>query len=353
VILTAAEFVRDGLPAGHEVAEDVEEIARTAERAADLTQHLLIFSRRERSKREVVDLHDVLADTERLLRRTLPDNVALRAEPGHAAALVLADRGQLEQVVVNHVLNARDAMPDGGQVVVGTEHVELEAAEAARRGVPPGRFVHLTVSDTGEGMDEWVVQRAFEPFFTTKPKGSGTGLGLATAYGIVMGSGGHIELLSAPGKGTTVSIHLPLSQAEAPEPGPGPAPAPAAPEAGAGLVLLVEDEEALRRLTRRILTKHGYVVLETANVADALVAFESAERPPDLLLTDVVMPGGSGPELRERLRERVPGLPTVFMSGYTDDVMERYGIEATQEELLQKPFNAAGLVAAVGRALGA
>jgi len=283
-------------------------------------------------------MHEVVADTERLLRRTLKDAVALEVAAAPGPAHVLADRGQLEQVLVNLVLNARDA---------GAGHVTIRTEPATLDGRP---HVHVSVGDDGEGMEQWVVERAFEPFFTTKPKGSGTGLGLATVYGIVMGNHGQIALRTSPGKGTIVSMHLPLGGDRPHQ--PAAAPAPAATAAAAGTVLLVEDEDALRALTRRILGKRGFSVIEAANPEEALAAFAGAETRPDLLLTDVVMPGGSGRELCDRLREQAPGLPTVFMSGYTDEVMERYGVDAPRDELLPKPFDAAALIGAVRRALG-
>ncbi len=255
----------------------------------------------------------------------------------------LADAGQLEQVMVNLVLNARDAMPRGGHVAVAVSEVVLDGGAAVRRGVRPGRHVRVIVRDTGDGMSREVAERAFEPFFTTKPKGRGTGLGLSTVYGIVTNAEGHIAIESRPQEGTTVTMHLPIVDADSPA---SESSAHSLNEPTGATIMIVEDEDedAVRTLTHRILTRHGYRVIGYATPADALSSFDT---PIDLLLTDVVMPGMSGKDLTDRLRAAQPGLRVLFMSGYTDNVMDRYGLDAAGDMLVHKPFNAQQLLAAV------
>jgi two-component system, cell cycle sensor histidine kinase and response regulator CckA len=344
VILNYADFVAETLDDDHPAALDVAEISRATERAAALTQQLLVFSRHDHLRLEPVDINEVARQTERMLARTLGDVdlvVATAARPVPA----LADAAQLEQVLVNLVLNARDAQPRGGRVTVAIREVVLTGSEAARRGVRPGRHVRLDVIDEGDGMPPDVIERAFEPFFTTKPKGRGTGLGLSTVYGIVTNAEGHIEIDSRLKEGTTVTMHLPIVDADTSA--SSDAAADLDPPNGA-TIIVVEDEDAIRTLTHRILTRHGYRVVEAASPADAL----ELDVTPDLLLTDVVMPGMSGKDLSDRLRSAVPGLPVLFMSGYTDNVMDRYGLDAAGDSLLHKPFNAQQLLAAVQDVLG-
>jgi two-component system, cell cycle sensor histidine kinase and response regulator CckA len=275
----------------------------------------------------------VALDTQRLLSRTLGEDIELSVSPAEQPVHALADRGQLEQVLMNLVLNARDAMPRGGRVAV-------KVARADAR-------VRIDVADDGVGMSPETAERAFEPFFTTKPKGRGTGLGLATVYGIVTGAGGRIEIASQLQEGTTITMHLPIADPE--QPGSEAAvPLPHAPDGTT--VMIVEDEDAIRTLTRRILTCHGYEVIDAVNPEQAIELCAGGRRP-DLLLTDVVMPGMSGVDLSERLREIDPGLRVLFMSGYTDNVMDRYGLDSTGDTLLQKPFDGRQLLGAVQEAL--
>jgi PAS domain S-box-containing protein len=344
VILNYADFVAETLDEGHPAAGDVAEIARATERAAALTKQLLVFSRHDHLRLEPVDVNEVALAAERMLARTLA-GVELVVRPAQRPVRALADAGQLEQVLVNLILNARDAQPRGGRVTVGVREVVLLGAEAARRGVRPGAHVRVDVTDEGDGMPPDVVERAFEPFFTTKPKGRGTGLGLSTVYGIVTNAEGHIEIDSRIKEGTTVTMHLPIVGADTS------ASSQAAAELDApsgATIIVVEDEDAIRTLTRRILTRQGYQVVEAASPAAAL----ELDVTPDLLLTDVVMPGMSGKDLSDRLRASVPGLPVLFMSGYTDNVMDRYGLDAAGDSLLHKPFNAQQLLSAVQDVLG-
>jgi two-component system, cell cycle sensor histidine kinase and response regulator CckA len=333
VILTCVGFAQRELSADHPVRDDVEEIGHAADRAAALTRQLLMFSRREVVKPEVLDVGDLVRDLERLLNRTLSERIALRIVVGPGLVPVLADRAQLEQVLVNLALNARDAMPDGG-----TLSIALSAADGG---------VRITVADDGVGMPEDVRERAFEPFFTTKDRGEGTGLGLATVHGIVTEAGGTVDLQSVPGRGTVVTIHLPgcdepVTPPQPPlEPGERP-PAPAT-------VLVVEDQEPVRRQARRILEDHGYEVREAGGGDEALAAWERV----DVLVTDVVMPGMSGQQLAQVARERNPDLRIVYMSGHTEDLLVRDGARARNIAFVQKPFTRASLLRAVEDALAA
>jgi PAS domain S-box-containing protein len=345
VIINYADFVTDALEPGHAGIEDMGEIRRAAERAAALTKQLLVFCRHDHLELELVDVNEVAVDTARLLDRTLGAEFTLTVMPAAGAVEVRAARVQLEQVLMNLVINARDATDGRGSVIVTLSPVHLGVHEAATRGVVPGRHVRIDVADDGPGMPRETIERAFEPFFTTKPKGRGTGLGLATAYGIVTGAGGHIEINSETDAGTTVTMHLPLSEDSQ----------PAAAEAEHGndvvTVMIVEDEDAVRTLTRRILEREGYTTIEAADPAEGLVRYAELSTPPDLVLSDVVMPGMSGKDMVEQLRERVPEQRALFMSAYTDNVMDRYGLAGSADLLLNKPFDARQLLAAVQTAL--
>jgi PAS domain S-box-containing protein len=333
VILTCVGFAERELPADHPVRDDVEEIGRAADRAAALTRQLLMFSRREVVKPEVIDVGEMVHDLERLLNRTLSERIDLRIEIGDAVVPVLADRAQLEQVLINLAVNARDAMPGGGalSIAVGRH----------------GDGVRITVADDGVGMAEDVREHAFEPFFTTKEPGQGTGLGLATVHGIVTDSGGTVEIASEPGRGTMVTIELPgCPESIGP---PEPASEPVTRAHGGARVLVVEDQAPVRRQARRILEASGYEVREAEGAEQALAAWE----PVDVLVTDVVMPGMTGLELARAASEREPDLRVVYMSGHTDDVLVRDGARARKFAFVQKPFTRAGLLRAVEDALAA
>jgi two-component system, cell cycle sensor histidine kinase and response regulator CckA len=333
VILTCVGFAQRELPPDHPVRDDVEEIGRAAERAAALTRQLLMFSRREVVRPEMVDVGALVRDIERLLNRTLSERITLRISIGPDVRPVLVDPAQLEQVLVNLAVNARDAMPGGGTLSIAVSGVE--------------DGVRVTVADDGVGMPPEVRERAFEPFFTTKEAGEGTGLGLATVHGIVTESGGTVEIDSEPGRGTVVTIFLP--EAEGPV-APPEEPAVAGERAAGGArVLVVEDQDPVRRQARRILEAHGYDVRDAASADEALAAW----KPVDVLVTDVVMPGMSGHELAGRARERNPRLSVVFMSGHTEDVIVRDGVRQGDIAFVQKPFTRDSLLHAVEDALAA
>ena len=348
VILNYAEFVSAELSEGSALWEDVEEIRRAAQRGAALTRQLLIFSRRDVVRLEVLDLNQVLAEMEKLLRRTLGEHVRLDTRPGEGLAPVEADPGQLEQVVVNLAVNARDAMPQGGHLVIETSNVELDEAFCTLHDLPrSGRYVRLVVSDTGGGMTREVAEHAFEPFFTTKAKGEGTGLGLATVYGILKEAGGSVQLYSEPGVGTTVKVYLPAGAGERRPEARAAAPLPTA---RGETVLVVEDEDGVRRLTERILANAGYRVLVSSS-SDAALALCASEAAIDLLVTDVVMPGMLGPELAERALLLRPGLRVLYMSGYTHQAIARRQVAESDVVFVEKPFTARTLLVNVREAL--
>jgi two-component system, cell cycle sensor histidine kinase and response regulator CckA len=328
VILGSAQFVLRRLDIPDVVREDVEHIQRAAERTAGITQQLLAFSRRQVLQPQILDLNVLVHRSEPILRRTLGERSRLVVRPAVGLGRVKADPGQLEQVLLNLVLNAHDAMPDGGTVTIETSNVALTPEYAAHKPVAtivPGPHLLLSVSDTGVGMDRETVERAFEPFFTTKPIGVGTGLGLATVYGIVKQSGGYIWGYSEPGQGTTFKIYLPLVGGMLTErDGHGSVPVALDGEA----VLVVEDEANVRMIISRVLREQGYRVLEAPHGQEALaIAGDPATRI-DLIIADVVLPGLGGRELATRLAERRPGVPILFTSGYTGhDVVERGLIE--------------------------
>jgi two-component system cell cycle sensor histidine kinase/response regulator CckA len=328
VILGSAQFVlrRPDIP--EVVREDVEHIRRAAERTAGITQQLLAFSRRQVLQPQVLDLNALVQRTEPILRRTLGERSRLVVRAASGLGRVKADPGQLEQVLLNLVLNAHDAMPDGGTVTLETCNVALTPEYAALKPVAtivPGPHILLTVSDTGAGMDRQAVGRAFEPFFTTKAVGEGTGLGLATVYGVVKQSGGYIWLYSEPGQGTTFKIYLPVVGAASVERGRRDS-MPVALEGET--VLVVEDEPSVRMIIGRVLREQGYRVLEAPHGQDALAIASDPATRIDLIIADVVMPGLGGRELATRLAERRPDVPILFTSGYTGhDVVERGLIE--------------------------
>jgi PAS domain S-box-containing protein len=345
VILNYAEFVGDEMDPESQAHKDVGEIRRAAERAAALTRQLLIFSRREVVKPELLYLRDVIAELENLLRRALGERVELSTRFGEDRCAVKADPGQIEQVLVNLAVNARDAMPDGGRLLIEVDRAELdEEYTDLHPDISPGPYVRLKVSDTGQGMDEETIQRAFEPFFTTKQKGEGTGLGLATVYGIVTGAGGRIDIYSEPGMGTTVKVHLPASESDPSDANPR---SEKRPQGSGEAILVVEDEPDVRRMAERILAKGGYTVFSTDNGEEALAVCRNPERSIDLLLSDVVMPGMLGIELVEQVRASCPEVAIVFMSGYSHEVLAPEVLAEQQAEFIEKPFNAGELLRAV------
>jgi PAS domain S-box-containing protein len=344
VIMNYAEFVAEELGPDSSAREDVEEIRRAAERAAALTRQLLIFSRREVVKPEVLDLGALIADLENLLRRALGERVELTISFADGLRAVEADPSQIEQVLVNLAVNARDAMPEGGRLVIEAENVELDNEYTYMHpDTEAGLYIRLKVSDTGIGMDKETIEHVFEPFFTTKS--DGTGLGLATVYGIVTAAGGRVDVYSEPEIGTTVKIHFPTTAN-------GPKEREASDEAdsvGRGeVVLVVEDEPDVRRMAERILTKGGYSVIGTDQGGDAVEICSRDSQQIDLLLTDVIMPEMLGTELVEKVRSLRPKLKVVYMSGYSHEVLAPQALGRNGgSAFIEKPFSAQALRATV------
>jgi PAS domain S-box-containing protein len=328
----------------------VDEVNKAAERAAALTRQLLAFSRKQVLEVKEVCLNDTVAHAEKMLRRLIGEDVALTVVPAANLARVKVDPGQIEQVILNLAVNARDAMPTGGKLTIATSNVELDGAYAAGHlEVGPGRYVLLSVSDTGCGMDEATKARLFEPFFTTKGVGKGTGLGLAVVHGIVTQSGGRIDVYSEPGHGTTFKIYLPAVVGDG-RLGRSHQGAVTVPR-GTETVLLAEDEEAVRRLSRLALEGAGYTVLEAGHGGEAVRVARSHDGPIDLLVSDVVMPVMGGRLLAERLVAERPDLKVLFMSGYTDDAVVRHGVLEAEMAFLQKPFTPQALARKVRKVL--
>jgi len=329
----------------------LEQMVKAGERASVLTRQLLAFSRKQVLEPRVLDLNALVTEMDTMLRRLIGEDIQLVTVVAAALGRVRADPGQLEQVLMNVVVNARDAMPTGGRLTVETANVGLDPPYAAEHpGVRPGPHVMLAVSDTGVGMDPETRRRAFEPFFTTKPAGQGTGLGLATVYGIVRQSGGHIEVYSELGQGTSFKIYLPRVDEEA---GATTAVPTAPPARGAETVLLVEDEDALREIASRILEEHGYTVLEARSGPAALELADKHPGPIHVLVTDVVMPQMPGRELAEQLAIRRPSLRVLFMSGYTEQAVLRHGVLSEGTAFLQKPFGPDSFLSKVRQVLDA
>ena len=347
VINLTAEVLESSLPAGSAQRAQTRQILAATARGVALTRKMLVFAHREPAQRTVVDINDVVRRAELLLDPTLGERIGRTTDLTSVRALVSGDPLQLEQVVINLAANARDAMPDGrGHLLVRTRVVTLaeEVAAATGTGTAPGDYVVLSVADNGAGMDEQTLAHALEPFFTTKPPGHGTGLGLAMVYGVATGAGGAVQVDSGVGRGTTVEVYLPLAEGS-PDQAPEQPPAPAG---GRGeLVLVVEDAVDLRDLVEALLTRAGYRVVAHADPARALL--DPTAVPPDLLVTDVVMPGIDGPTLAAELRRRHPGLRVLLMSGYRpEDVPSEPG-----DRLLPKPFVADDLLHAVRDVLDA
>jgi two-component system, cell cycle sensor histidine kinase and response regulator CckA len=339
------------LPAEDPLRLNLEEIRKAGERAASLTRQLLAFSRKQVLQPKVLDLNVVVRETEKLLRRLIGEDIELRAALEPRLGSVKADPGQIEQVLMNLAVNARDAMPRGGKLTIGTENAYLDEGYVAHHiAVAPGRYVMLSVSDTGTGMDEQTQARIFEPFFTTKEAGKGTGLGLSTVYGIVKQSGGHLWVYSEVGRGTTFKVYLPRVDEGARE--YGQAPGPVEGLQGTETILLAEDDELVRNMTRIILSDYGYRVLAASNGEAAISICERAEGPIHLLLTDVVMPGMSGRELADRIALLRPGVKVLFMSGYTEDAIVHHGVLDEGVNFLQKPFTPDDLARRVKEVLG-
>ncbi len=360
VVLSYASMLTDNLPPGDPSRLDLEEITAAGERAVRLTRQLLAFSRKQVLRPTRVDLGQLTQGMKRMIERVIGEDIDLSFGGGGAAGVawtgeaglgaIVADPGQVEQVVMNLVVNARDAMPRGGRLSIESSNVTIDEAEAAARpGLKAGRYVRLTVSDTGVGMDAATRERIFEPFFTTKDPGKGTGLGLSTVFGIVTQSGGFVDVDSVPGAGTTFRIDFPrtddqvdrssLFHAEAGTVG------------GRETILVVDDDEAVQRTTSAVLRRRGYDVVSARNSGEALVLCEKLGRPVDLLLTDVVMPFVDGPELARRLSSAQPSLRVLFLSGHTEDALLGRAGPDGYPAFLQKPVMPATLLRKVREVL--
>lgn len=351
VITGYSELLQLQFPSEDPAAKLLNEIQKAGERAAGLTQQLLVFSRQQVIEPKLLDLREVVNNFDTMLRRLIGEDITVAVVASAAPCYVRADPSQLEQVILNLAVNARDAMPRGGRLTLEIQSVELDPEYARHHlDVKPGRYVMLAVSDTGSGMDAETQARIFEPFFTTKARGAGTGLGLSTVYGIVKQNGGDIWIYSELGKGTTFKVYLPEAGG-----GPDMMSTPLAgerPRVGSETILLAEDEPMVRQLVRAVLEQGGYRVLEAADGTEALRLAEAHSGPIHLLLTDVVMPGISGRELTERLADQRSETQVVFMSGYTDDAVVRHGVLHAGVAFIQKPFTPSLLLRKVQEVLG-
>jgi PAS domain S-box-containing protein len=349
VILSHGELILQDLKPADPLRADIEEICKAASRAAGLTRQLLTFSRQQVIEPKVLDLHELLMGMDKMLQRILGEDVELVSVAPKSSGRVKVDPSHIEQVILNLVVNARDAMPTGGKLTIETANVVLDESYAlSHLPAKAGPYVMMAVSDTGTGIDRETQTHIFEPFFTTKEKGKGTGLGLSTVFGIVQQSGGNIWVYSEPGKGTTFKVYLPRVDAEVDVPRPQVAPPTLY---GTETILLVEDEEQVRTIVLSILRRQGYRVIPAQHAGEALLLCEQHPGPIDLLLTDVVMPQMSGPQLAKRLASTRPEMKVLCMSGYTDDSIVRHGVLETGVAFLQKPVTPASLAKKVREVL--
>lgn len=336
VILSYTTLMSDSLKPDEPMRADLQEVYRAGLRAAELTRQLLAFSRQQVLQPSVLDLNQVVLGLEKMMVRVLPEDIVLTAQPAATLGKVHADSGQIQQVLMNLVVNARDAMPEGGHLTIETSNVRLNAGAASQPDVAAGDYVMVAVTDTGTGMERHVQERIFDPFFTTKEQGKGTGLGLSTAYGIVQQSGGHLWVCSELGKGSTFEMYLPRTDRAAESVTASFSPSTSL--CGHETVLLVEDEEQVRVIIRSILRKYGYTVLEAQNAGEAFLICESHPTMIHLLLTDVVMPRMSGRELAERLVPLRPQMLVLYVSGYTEHSIVHHGVLDAGIAFLQKPL---------------
>ena len=344
-------LLKDGFMAGKPSVENLDPILRASERAAQLTRQLLAFSRRQVLKLQPVDLNRVVGEVEKMLHRVIGEDIELRTVLGAQMGTIQADSGQIEQVIVNLAVNARDAMPDGGKLTIETANVEWDDASSRQHaGAMAGSYVMLSVCDSGMGMSKETQARIFEPFFTTKEMGKGTGLGLATVYGIVKQSGGNIWVDSEPGQGTVFKVYFPKLNHAAAEPAPTVA-SPA--RAGSETILVVEDETAVRTLVCRILERQGYSVLQTGEADEALRLSREHPGRIGLLLTDIVMPHMSGPDLAESVCRIRPEIRVLYTSGYTDNTVVTRGVARGGMAFFEKPFTPDALARRVREVLDA
>ena len=326
----------------------LEQILRAADRAATLTRQLLVFSRQQSLDIRVFDLNILIHDVEKMIRRVIGEDVEIRTIFHDEEAHVKVDPHQIEQVILNLVVNSRDAMPKGGVLTLETHHYVLDAAGSVLFGCKPGQYFQLSVSDTGVGMDKATLSKIFDPFFTTKAEGRGTGLGLSTVYGIVSQSGGAIRAYSEPGVGTTMRILLPAASEKAEQ---DCGDTEIAAQRGSETVLVVEDDETVLALCSTVLQAHGYTVLEADGPDEAIEICRRYRGPIQLLVSDVVMPGANGPALAVQIREARPAIRMLFMSGYTQETMEQYGFANQHAGFIQKPFSASALAKKVRHVL--
>jgi hypothetical protein len=349
-IIGYSELVLDRLAGQADLTADVEEIKKAGERASRLTSQLLAFSRKQAVEPRVLDLNQIVGDVEKMVRRVIGEDVAVDVVCSPSLGRTKADPGQVEQVLMNLVVNARDAMPRGGRVHISTANVLLDASFVRQNvGAVPGHYVSLTVADTGCGMKPEVLARVFEPFFTTKPVGKGTGLGLSTVYGIVKQSGGYVTVNSTLGAGTTFTTYWPQVDEPAESLHVGRTSVPTL--HGTETVLLVEDESGVRELVKKILERYGYRVLSARHATDALAIEQRHDGPIHLLLSDIVMPGLNGPDLAQRLVRRRPAMPVLYISGFAHHVAVGLGSVGGRTGFLQKPFSAETLAARVRECL--
>ena len=342
-IMGYGELIRSSLVKDDPLYKYSEDILKATERAASLTQQLLAFSRRQVMQPQVLNLNRVAADLEKMLRRLIGEHIELEIVAGPDLGAVKADPGQIDQIIMNLAVNARDAMPTGGRLILATANIEFTASHKCySAAAPPGRYVRLSVSDTGSGMDAETLDHIFEPFFTTKEVGKGTGLGLPMVYGIVKQNRGYIEVDSRPGQGATFTIYLP--RLEAAVEAPGARISLAAKLEGSETILVVEDEDALRTLLCRFFRLYGYNVMEARHGGEALLICERHPGPIHLMVTDVVMPQMSGKELADRLAPLHPEMTVFFMSGYTDSDLTGYGAPESSQHFIPKPFRPMDLV---------
>jgi signal transduction histidine kinase/ActR/RegA family two-component response regulator len=348
IMMGATERMLDSLPAGTRSHDEADLIRVSCERGAGLTRQLLAFCRRQPSAPRAIDLRALMASAGRLLAPLIGEHIFLVIEAPADVWPVSADPLQFEQVVMNLVLNARDAMPSGGALTLRLRNACVDETPGASGHPAPGEYVLLEVIDSGVGMSGETMARAFEPFFSTKDEQHGTGLGLATVHDIVRELGGHVRIDSALGRGTTVGVYVPRCHQESAPVAPD---RPESPLRGTETVLLTEDEAAIRDLVQTILERHGYTVIAAGGPADATALAESCLQPIDLLVTDIVMPGGTGPELADRLRERRPGLKVLYISGYPSREATPHGIQGPGTTFLPKPFTRHVLLRAVRDAI--
>jgi CheY-like chemotaxis protein len=339
VITGYTELLLNKLDGKNPVRRELEEIHRAGERAAALTGQLLAFSRRQVLQPKLLQLPEVVENIGKMLRRLIGEDIEFVIEASPDPWTVRVDPSQVEQILMNLVVNARDAMPRGGKLVISTGTLALASPFVERElTLPPGRYATLKVVDNGCGMDEAVVSRIFEPFYTTKATGKGTGLGLATVYGIVKQSDGYIRVQSAPGGGTSITVYLPEADSEECAAKEEPRSPVSGELTGKETILLVEDEEMVRELAVESLQGYGYAILQAPNGNEALSICESHMGKIDLLITDLVMPGMNGIELSRKFGDSHPGVPVLFMSGYAEDALEDLGHMAERQSFLQKPI---------------